>query len=149
MIRSITDRFQAANFGPSVVGPVGSRDRKNGHTIQRKAMLLVLLQSLPRLTCDSAHTVALGLPGNCPYDLGQALLSHLQRPAQASWIAISPGALDEDTAGSWMAGLGDTTASRKRTSPWRPSSASATEIFNLEISRPTKTLLISCMDRPL
>ena len=29
---------------------------------------------------------------------------------------------------------------RKRTSPWRPSSARATEIFILEVSRPTKTV---------
>src|SRR4051812_41982841 len=38
---------------------------------------------------------------------------------------------------------------RKRTSPWRPSSARATEIFILEVSRPTKTALPCCMARPL
>src|SRR5215203_4187208 len=38
---------------------------------------------------------------------------------------------------------------RNRTSPWRPSSAKATEIFNLEASRPTKTALSWCMARPL
>src|SRR3954453_6228606 len=38
---------------------------------------------------------------------------------------------------------------RKRTSPWRPSSAKATEIFILEVSRPTKTALSCCMARPL
>src|SRR4051812_26408367 len=38
---------------------------------------------------------------------------------------------------------------RKRTSPWRPSSARATEIFILEVSRPTKTALSCCMARPL
>src|SRR5215210_5656512 len=38
---------------------------------------------------------------------------------------------------------------RKRTSPWRPSSARATEIFNLEASRPTKTVISCCMARPL
>src|SRR5829696_2936281 len=38
---------------------------------------------------------------------------------------------------------------RNRTSPWRPSSARATEIFNLEASRPTKTALSCCMARPL
>src|SRR5215212_10992928 len=37
---------------------------------------------------------------------------------------------------------------RKRTSPWRPSSARATEIFILEVSRPTKTALSCCMARP-
>src|SRR3954466_3183436 len=37
---------------------------------------------------------------------------------------------------------------RKRTSPWRPSSAKATEIFILEVSRPTKTALSCCMARP-
>src|SRR3954471_5672017 len=38
---------------------------------------------------------------------------------------------------------------RKRTSPWRPSSARATEIFILEVSRPTKAALSCCMARPL
>src|SRR4051812_3672261 len=38
---------------------------------------------------------------------------------------------------------------RKRTSPWRPASARATEIFLLEVSRPTKTALSCCMARPL
>src|SRR5215203_6112991 len=38
---------------------------------------------------------------------------------------------------------------RKRTSPWRPSSAKATEIFSLEVSRPTNTLLLCGMARPL
>src|SRR3954464_13420994 len=38
---------------------------------------------------------------------------------------------------------------RKRTSPWRPSSARATEIVILEVSRPTKTALSCCMARPL
>src|SRR3954466_13638496 len=38
---------------------------------------------------------------------------------------------------------------RKRTSPWRHSSARATEIFILEVSRPTKTALSCCMARPL
>src|SRR3954468_7578606 len=38
---------------------------------------------------------------------------------------------------------------RKRTSPWRPSSPRATEIFILEVSRPTKTALSCCMARPL
>src|SRR5215217_4729706 len=38
---------------------------------------------------------------------------------------------------------------RNRTSPWRPSSARATEIFNLEASRPTKTALSCFMVRPL
>src|SRR4051794_41542604 len=38
---------------------------------------------------------------------------------------------------------------RKRTSPWRPSSARATEIFILEVSRPTKTALSCGMARPL
>ena len=38
---------------------------------------------------------------------------------------------------------------RNRTSPWRPSSARATEIFILEVSRPTKILLFSCMARPV
>src|SRR3954464_3671439 len=38
---------------------------------------------------------------------------------------------------------------RKRTSPWRPSSARATEIFILEVSRPTKTALSCCMAGPL
>src|SRR3712207_2664446 len=37
---------------------------------------------------------------------------------------------------------------RKRTSPWRPSSARATEIFILAVSRPTKTALSCCMARP-
>src|SRR5215213_6551615 len=37
---------------------------------------------------------------------------------------------------------------RKRTSPWRPSSARATEIFILEVSRPTKAALSCCMARP-
>src|SRR4051812_40383122 len=37
---------------------------------------------------------------------------------------------------------------RKRTSPWRPSSARATEIFSLEVSRPTKAALSCCMARP-
>src|SRR3954466_7459144 len=37
---------------------------------------------------------------------------------------------------------------RKRTSPWRPSSARAAEIFILEVSRPTKTALSCCMARP-
>src|SRR4051812_21344210 len=37
---------------------------------------------------------------------------------------------------------------RKRTSPWRPSSARATEIFILEVSRPTTTALSCCMARP-
>src|SRR5215207_10394254 len=37
---------------------------------------------------------------------------------------------------------------RKRTAPWRPSSARATEIFILEVSRPTKTALSCCMARP-
>src|SRR5215207_10807747 len=37
---------------------------------------------------------------------------------------------------------------RKRTSPWRPSSARATEIVLLEVSRPTKTALSCCMARP-
>src|SRR3954468_20349275 len=37
---------------------------------------------------------------------------------------------------------------RKRTSPWRPSSARATEIVILEVSRPTKTALSCCMARP-
>src|SRR4051812_36912832 len=37
---------------------------------------------------------------------------------------------------------------RKRTSPWRPSSARAAEIFILEASRPTKTALSCCMARP-
>src|SRR3954463_2956903 len=40
------------------------------------------------------------------------------------------------------------TSPRKRTSPWRPSSARATEIFILEVSRPTKTALSCCMARP-
>src|SRR4051794_38527466 len=38
---------------------------------------------------------------------------------------------------------------RKRTSPWRPSSARATEIVILEVSRPTKAALSCCMARPL
>src|SRR5215207_9494628 len=38
---------------------------------------------------------------------------------------------------------------RKRISPWRPSSATATEIFSFEVSRPTNTLLFCCMARPL
>src|SRR4051812_23737323 len=38
---------------------------------------------------------------------------------------------------------------RKRTSPWRPSSARATEIFILEVSRPTKAALSCCMARLL
>src|SRR4051812_23924427 len=38
---------------------------------------------------------------------------------------------------------------RKRTSPWRPASARATEIFILEVSRPTKTALSCGMARPL
>src|SRR3954466_4072901 len=38
---------------------------------------------------------------------------------------------------------------RQRISPWRPSSATATEIFSLEVSRPTNTLLSCCMARPL
>src|SRR4051812_34768795 len=38
---------------------------------------------------------------------------------------------------------------RKRTSPWRPSSAKATEIFSLDVSRPTNTLLLCGMARPL
>src|SRR4051794_41768196 len=38
---------------------------------------------------------------------------------------------------------------RNRTSPWRPSSAKATEICNLEASRPTKAALPWCMARPL
>src|SRR5215212_72127 len=38
---------------------------------------------------------------------------------------------------------------RKRTSPWRPSSARATEIVILEVSRPTKTALSCCMARRL
>src|SRR5829696_175113 len=36
---------------------------------------------------------------------------------------------------------------RKRTSPWRPSSARATEIVLLEVSRPTKAALSCCMAR--
>jgi hypothetical protein len=32
---------------------------------------------------------------------------------------------------------------------WRPSSATATEIFSLDVSRPTNTLLFRCMARPL
>src|SRR5829696_8521656 len=36
---------------------------------------------------------------------------------------------------------------RKRTSPWRPSSARATEIVILEVSRPTKAALSCCMAR--
>src|SRR6185369_5846289 len=36
---------------------------------------------------------------------------------------------------------------RKRTSPWRPSSAKATEIVILEVSRPTKAALSCCMAR--
>src|SRR4051794_14191703 len=38
---------------------------------------------------------------------------------------------------------------RKRTSPWRPSAAKAIEIFSLEVSRPTNTLLLCGMARPL
>src|SRR4051794_8020128 len=38
---------------------------------------------------------------------------------------------------------------RKRTSPWRPSSARATEIVILEVSRPTKAALSCCMARLL
>src|SRR5437764_9899266 len=36
---------------------------------------------------------------------------------------------------------------RKRTSPWRPSSARATEIVILDVSRPTKAALSCCMAR--
>src|SRR5947209_18554427 len=37
---------------------------------------------------------------------------------------------------------------RKRTSPWRPSSARATEIVILDVSRPTKAALSCCMAHP-
>src|SRR3954464_11484090 len=49
----------------------------------------------------------LSLPGDRPDDRGQALLSDLQRPAQASRVTVGPGALDQHPARSRVAGLGD------------------------------------------
>jgi hypothetical protein len=37
---------------------------------------------------------------------------------------------------------------KKRISPWRPSSATAMEIFSLKVSRPTNTLFFRCTARP-
>src|SRR3954447_3041966 len=49
----------------------------------------------------------LSLPGDRPDDGRQALLSDLQRPAQASRVTIGPGALDQHPPRSWVASLGD------------------------------------------
>src|SRR5690349_3742703 len=60
-----------------------------------------------RLAVDlQAHT-QLSLPGDRPDDRRQALLSDLQRPAQASRITVGPGALDQHPARSRVAGLCD------------------------------------------
>src|SRR3954467_15397152 len=49
----------------------------------------------------------LSLPGDCPDDRRQALLSDLQRPAQASRVTVGPGTLDQHPARSRVARLGD------------------------------------------
>src|SRR3954454_14374439 len=49
----------------------------------------------------------LSLPGDRPDERGQALLSDLQSPAQASWVTVGPGALDQHPARALGASLRD------------------------------------------
>src|SRR3954453_4979167 len=75
---------------------------------------------------------------------GATCCAGLSTPAQNSrpYLPASLVTSRRTASGVWS------TSPRKRTSPWRPSSARATEIFILEVSRPTKTALSCCMARP-
>src|SRR4051794_36544047 len=75
---------------------------------------------------------------------GATCCAGLSTPAQSSrpYLPASFVTSRRTASGVWS------TSPRNRTAPWRPSSARATEIFLLEVSRPTKTALSCCMARP-